>query len=121
MATRVSHFDFDWWIIQKRAVHIAALILVLCVMAGGVALYVWKYGNPLRNVALHSAPMAGARVMSFGREGGGNCAAPRPGAVATTGVQAFLRRREQRHAHGGAPRTEGGASTAGVRANTALT
>jgi hypothetical protein len=55
----------DWWVIQKRAVHIAALILALCVVAGGVALYVWKYGNPLRNVALHSDPLAGARFMSF--------------------------------------------------------
>jgi hypothetical protein len=65
MATRVSHFEIDWWIIQKRAVYIGALILVLCVMAGGTALYVWKYGNPLKNVAMHSAPLAGARFMSF--------------------------------------------------------
>src|SRR6202048_2047150 len=65
MATRVSHFEIDWCIIQKRAVYIGALILVLCVMAGGVVLYVWKYGNPLKNVALHSAPLAGARFMSF--------------------------------------------------------
>src|SRR3977135_2939892 len=65
MAIRVSHFEFDWWIIQKRAVHIAALILVLCLMAAGAAVYVWKYGNPLKNVALHSAPLAGARFMSF--------------------------------------------------------
>jgi hypothetical protein len=65
MATRVSHFEIDWWIIQKRAVYFAALILVLCLVAGGAALYVWKYGNPLRNVALHSDPLAGARFMSF--------------------------------------------------------
>src|SRR5436190_20476895 len=65
MAARVSHFEIDWWIIQKRAVYIAALILVLCVMAGGTALYVWKYGNPLKNVAIHSDPLAGARFMSF--------------------------------------------------------
>jgi FecR protein len=65
MATRVSHFEIDWWIIQKRAVYIGVLILVLCVMAGGAALYVWKYGNPLKNVAMHSDPLAGARFMSF--------------------------------------------------------
>lgn len=65
MATRVNHFEIDWWIIQKRAVYISVLILLLCVMAGGSALYVWKYGNPLRNVSMRSEPLAGARFMSF--------------------------------------------------------
>jgi len=46
-ATRVNHFELDWWVIQKRAVYVAGLTLVLCVMAAGGALYVWKYGNPL--------------------------------------------------------------------------
>ena len=65
MATRISHFEIDWWIIQKRAVYVAALILVLCVMSAGAAMYVWKYGNPLKNVAMHADPLAGARFMSF--------------------------------------------------------
>ena len=59
-ATRVSHFELDWWIIQKRAIYVAVLILVLCAMAAGGALYVWKYGNPLKNVALKSDAPAGA-------------------------------------------------------------
>jgi hypothetical protein len=63
--TRVSHFEVDWWVIQKRAVYVAVLILVLCAMAAGGALYVWKYGNPLKNVALKSEAVAGARFMSF--------------------------------------------------------
>jgi len=65
MATRVSHFEIDWWVIQKRAVYIGVLILLLCMMAGGAALYVWKYGNPLRSVSMRSDPLAGARFMSF--------------------------------------------------------
>lgn len=65
MATRVNHFQLDWWVIQKRAVYIAALTLSLSLIAGGAALYFWKYGNPLRKVALHSDPLAGARFMSF--------------------------------------------------------
>ena len=65
MATRVNHFQLDWWAIQKRAIYIAALSVVLCLIVGGAVLYVWKYGNPLRNVALHSDPLAGARFMSF--------------------------------------------------------
>src|ERR1700730_2265219 len=65
MATRVGYFEIDWWIIQKRAVYLGVFILLLCVMASGAALYVWKYGNPLKNVAMRSDPLAGARFMSF--------------------------------------------------------
>src|SRR5882672_10544676 len=65
MASRVNHFDLDWWVIEKRAVYIAVLILVVSVIAGGAALYVWKYGSPFKSVALHSDPLAGARFMSF--------------------------------------------------------
>src|SRR2546430_6081963 len=64
-ASKVNHFDLDWWVIQKRAVYVAVVTLVLCAMAAGGALYVWKYGNPLRNVALKSETLAGARFMSF--------------------------------------------------------
>jgi hypothetical protein len=62
---KVSYFDIDWWIIQKRAVYIGVVVLIFCTIAGGAALYVWKYGNPLKRVALKSDPMAGARFMSF--------------------------------------------------------
>ncbi|MFN2576667.1 MAG: FecR domain-containing protein [Pyrinomonadaceae bacterium] len=65
MATRVNQFELDWWVIQKRAVYVALLVLVLCVMAAGGALYVWKYGNPLKNAVLKSDAPAGARFMSF--------------------------------------------------------
>src|ERR1700730_17149862 len=65
MATRVNHCEIDWWIIQKRAVYVGVLILLFCAMAAGAALYVWKYGNPLKNVAMRSESLAGARFMSF--------------------------------------------------------
>jgi hypothetical protein len=65
MASRVSHFDFDWWIIQKRAVHVTVLILLLCAVAAAAGLYVWKYGNPLRRVAMLNEPPPGARFISF--------------------------------------------------------
>ena len=64
MANRTSHFAFDWWIIQKRFVYLVIAILLLCGVAAGAALYVWKYGNPLRNVAKLANP-AGARFISF--------------------------------------------------------
>jgi hypothetical protein len=63
--TKVSHFQLDWWVVQKRGVYRTAFALVLCVVAAGVALYVWKYGNPFRNVAMKIEAPAGARFQSF--------------------------------------------------------
>src|SRR5262245_49676073 len=65
MATKVSQFDLEWWVIQKRAVYLGVLAFVLLVVGGGVSLYVWKYGNPLRNVVARNDAAAGARFMSF--------------------------------------------------------
>ena len=65
MESKVSHFDLEWWVVQKRAIYVAAFILSACAIAGGTALYVWKYGNPLKSVAINSATLAGARFMSF--------------------------------------------------------
>ena len=64
MSNRTSHFAFDWWIIQKRVVYLIITFLILSALAAGAGVYVWKYGNPLRNVAKLSSP-AGARFMSF--------------------------------------------------------
>ena len=61
---KTSHFAFDWWIIQKRFVYLVIAIFALCGLATGAAVYVWKYGNPFRNVAQLKHP-AGARFMSF--------------------------------------------------------
>jgi hypothetical protein len=65
MPAKVSHFEIEWWVIQKRAVYVMAFVLALGAIAGGSALYVWKYGNPLKNVATRSESLAGARFMSF--------------------------------------------------------
>src|SRR5689334_24340781 len=61
---KTSHFAFDWWIIQKRFVYLVIAIFMLCGLAAGAALYVYKYGNPFRNVAVVNHP-AGARFISF--------------------------------------------------------
>lgn len=60
-----SRFRFDWWVIQKRAVYILIAILLLCGITAGAALYVWKYGNPLKNVGTNSTLAAGARFSSL--------------------------------------------------------
>ena len=60
-----SKFGFDWWVIQKRDVYIIIAVLVLCVLGAGAALYVWKYGNPLKNVGANPQMAAGARFSSL--------------------------------------------------------
>ncbi|HEV2837503.1 MAG TPA: FecR domain-containing protein [Pyrinomonadaceae bacterium] len=64
VANRTSRFAFDWWIIQKRFVYLVIAIFILCGVAAGAAVYVWKYGNPFKNVAQMNYP-AGARFISF--------------------------------------------------------
>ncbi len=60
-----SRFVFDWWVIEKRSIYIICTILLMCGLAGGAALYVWKYGNPLKHVGENVTPAAGARFISF--------------------------------------------------------
>ena len=64
VANKTSRFAFDWWIIQKRFVYLVIAIFLLCASAAGAALYVWKYGNPFKNVAVVNYP-PGARFVSF--------------------------------------------------------
>ena len=47
---------------QKRAVYLGVVALILCAIGGGFALYVWKYGNPLKNVATKSEALAGGAL-----------------------------------------------------------
>src|SRR5438034_8419093 len=65
MVTEANHFDFEWWVVQKRAVYVTAMVLGLSAIVGGASLYVWKYGNPLKGIAARADSPAGARFMSF--------------------------------------------------------
>jgi hypothetical protein len=65
MATKSRRFAFDWWVIQKRVVYLIIAFLILCGLAAGAAVYVWKYGNPLRNVGTGVKSPSGARFISF--------------------------------------------------------
>lgn len=64
VANKTTHFAYDWWIIQKRFVYLIIAILMLCGLAAGAAVYVWKYGNPFKNSFQTNYP-AGARFISF--------------------------------------------------------
>ena len=65
MVSKDSPFDSEWWVIQKRAVYVTAMVLGLSAIVGGASLYVWKYGNPLKSIAARADSPAGARFMSF--------------------------------------------------------
>ncbi len=120
MATKVSHFEIDWWIIQKRAVYIGVLILVLCVIAAGAGLYVWKFGNPLKNVALHSDPLTGARFMSFEGDVRVIRSATRQVVVANNDVQLYPGDTVQTQADGRARISMADGSTVVVRPNSTI-
>jgi len=65
MATKTSRFMFDWWVVQKRTIYLGIALLILLILSGVAALYVWKFGNPLRNVGTQFNTASGARFISF--------------------------------------------------------
>ncbi len=65
MGTKTGRFVYDWWVVQKRMLYLIITLVILCGLAGGAALYVWKYGNPLKNVGSRVKMPAGARLISF--------------------------------------------------------
>src|SRR5438874_1641650 len=119
-AIRVNHFELDWWVIQKRAIYVAVLTLVLCAMAAGGALYVWKYGNPLKNVALKSEALAGARFMSFEGDVRVIRAATRQVMVANNDIQLYPGDTVQTQADGRARIGMADGSTVVVRPNSTI-
>jgi hypothetical protein len=68
MVTRLSRFDADWWVVQKRFIYLAIILACLAVVAGCAGLYVYLYGNPFKGVAADIGSSAGARFVSL--EGG---------------------------------------------------
>src|SRR5881394_1193600 len=121
MATSgANHFEFDWWVIQKRAVYIGVFILLAAVVAGGVTLYVWKFGNPLKRVAAKSDVPAGARFMSFEGDVRVIRAATRQVLIANSDVQLYPGDTVQTQADGRARITMADGSTVVVRPNSTI-
>jgi FecR-like protein len=65
MATKTSRFMFDWWVVSKRSIYLGMALFIALLLASGAALYVWKFGNPLKNVGTELRSPAGARFISF--------------------------------------------------------
>jgi hypothetical protein len=113
-------FAFDWWVIQKRAVYIVVAILLLCGLAAGTALYVWKYGNPLRNVGANSHLAAGARFSSLEGEVRVTRAATRETLAATSDTELYPGDTVQTGANGRARLSMADGSTLVVRPNSTI-
>lgn len=120
MSTRSSHFQFDWWIVQKRAVHFAIVIAVVLVLGSAAALYVWKFGNPFSRVALKTNLPAGARFESFEGDVRVIHAATREVVLASSDTQLYPGDTVQTQADGRARIAMADGSTVVVRPNSTI-
>ena len=68
MDTKVSRFDVEWWVVQKRFIYIVVILISLSIIASGAGLYVWIYGNPFKGTPSDASSSTGARFVSL--EGG---------------------------------------------------
>src|SRR5438874_4978288 len=120
MDTKLSHFDIDWWVIQKRAIYIVGITLVLSVVTAGAALYVWKYGIPFKGAAMKPDVPAGARFMSFEGDVRVIRAASRQIVLANNDIQLYPGDTVQTQADGRARISMADGSTVVVRPNSTI-
>jgi hypothetical protein len=65
MTAKSNRFDVEWWIVSKRMIYSLVVLLSCVVVASGVGLYSWLYGNPFKSGATEITAPAGARFVSF--------------------------------------------------------
>ena len=65
MATKNSHFDLEWWVVQKRQIYLIVGVLALLILLACAWLYVRKYGIPFSSPKATANLPAGARFTSF--------------------------------------------------------
>jgi hypothetical protein len=120
MATKTSRFVFDWWVVQKRIVYLIITSVILCGLAAGAALYVWKFGNPLKNVGTSTKMAAGARFISFEGEVRVIRSATRETIVPTSDTELYPGDTVQTQANGRARVSMADGSTLVVRPNSTI-
>lgn len=64
-ATKTPRIYVDWWFIQKKFIYLGITGLCILVLAAGAVVYVWAYGNPLKNIGKNDTIPSGARFVSF--------------------------------------------------------
>src|SRR6266705_6796391 len=120
MRTKEGHFQIEWWVIQKRAIYFAVLVGISCVLLAGAWLYVSKYGNPLKNVAMRTDLPPGARFMSFEGDVRVIRAATREVVVANNDTQLYPGDTVQTQADGRARISMADGSTVVLRPNSTI-
>ena len=100
--------------------HVTVILLAMGVTASGVALYVWKFGNPLRAVATRNDMAAGARFMSFEGDVRVIRSATREVVLAGSDTQLYPGDMVQTQADGRARITMADGSTVVVRPNSTI-
>ena len=95
-------------------------ILLLCGLAAGAALYVWKYGNPLRNVGANTRAPSGARFNSLEGEVRVTRSATRETLAATSETELYPGDTVQTGASGRARLSMADGSTLVVRPNSTI-
>jgi hypothetical protein len=120
MMTKPRRFVFDWWVVQKRIVYLVVTSVILCGLAAGAALYVWKYGNPLRNVGTGVKMPAGARFIAFEGDVRVIRASTRETIVPTTDTELYPGDTVQTQASGRARVSMADGSTLVVRPNSTI-
>jgi FecR protein/Fibronectin type III domain len=121
MSTKSHRFAFDWWVVEKRAIYLMITGFVLFLLVIGAALYVWKYGNPLKNVGVNSKPSTGARFISFEGDVRVIRAATRENIAASSDTELFPGDTVQTQASGRARVGMADGSTLVVRPNSTIT
>lgn len=64
-ATKTPRIYVDWWFIQKKFIYLGIMGLVIALLGAGAVVYVWAYGNPLKNIGKNDTLPSGARFVSF--------------------------------------------------------
>lgn len=120
MTNKPARFHLEWWVIQKRIIYIIITLLTLSVVAAGCALYVWKYGNPFKNVGVATDASAGARFISFEGDVRVLRAATRETVAATSQIRLYPGDTVQTQADGRARINMADGSTLVVRPNSTV-
>ncbi len=120
MTTKPTRFQLDWWVVQKRFIYILLTLLALCIVAAGSGLYVWKYGNPFKNVGAPTEVSDGARFISFEGDVRVMRAATRETIVATSDTRLYPGDTVQTQADGRARISMADGSSLFVRPNSTV-
>jgi len=120
MTTKPTRFQLDWWVVQKRFIYLVVTLLALCIVAAGSGLYVWKYGNPFKNVGAPTDVSDGARFISFEGDVRVMRAATRETIVATSDTRLYPGDTVQTQADGRARISMADGSSLFVRPNSTV-